>query len=210
MPKARKKGTTLLLETSSWELIERQFVQGVVQTSGEVYYPTVMELVEVHQVPYATLRRRILSEDWIEKRERWQASIGKWAHAASMKDWVEAAQRFDASCVSAAQKALDQIITHLNGAEADGVLLSRHDLDGLGRAAVSWQKVGRLSLGLSTENMASRVQQQEKEQDENAVIDTTLLSPREMDILDMFTSKLEQIQDKIIISEEIQEDSNML
>jgi hypothetical protein len=189
MGRGRKKGTTVVPATvGSWEIIERQFVQGLIQQNGEIYYPTLVEMAEAHNIGYATLRSKMNEGHWMLKREQWQRELHKWVHAANRADYIEAAQRFDATCVQAAQKAMDAIVAHLNEFRANAEPVPERMLDALGRAAVNWQKVGRLSLGLSTENQATKIQQEQQQQIQ---IDTNLLTEREQDIIDSFLQNIE-------------------
>ncbi len=190
--KSTKKGV-LLPRDASYEVIERQFIQGLIQPSGEVYYPTLSELSDVHNIPHSTLHRKLNEGQWINKREVWQASLHKWVSAANMNNYIEAAAKFDETCITAAQRAMTHILMHLDAAASEGKPLDQVSLDRLGRAAVNWQKTGRLALGLSTENNSNR---NNDEQSKNNIIDTTLLSDKEMGILDMFVTLVEERKEK--------------
>ncbi len=195
MGRGRKKGTTVVPATvGSWEIIERQFVQGLIQQSGEIYYPTLVEMSEAHNIGYATLRRRMIEGHWMLKRDQWQRDLHKWVHAANMSEYIEAAQKFDATCVQAAQKAIDSIVGILDEFIANGEQVPERTLDTLGRAIVNWQKAGRLALGLSTENQATRIQQEQQQQIQ---IDTSLLTEREQDIIDSFLQNIESRKPEI-------------
>jgi|SRR6267142_4256523 len=194
--RGRKLGSRLPIEGTSWEIIQRQFVQGVLQETGEVYYPTVSELSEIHGTSYSTIRRRMLEDNWVEKRDKWQKGLHKWVHAADSEDYVEAARKFDTSCVDVAQKGVHQILNYFNIAIANGEQVSQLDLDRMGRALVSYQRVGRLSLGLSTENNAIRAQEK-TEQNNQSIIDASVLSPQELSILNLFAARVTTIEESV-------------
>lgn len=189
MPRGRKKGTHIVPAVGSWEIIERQFVQGLIQQNGEVYYPTLKEMSEVHDINYATIRRRMIDGNWMLRREQWQRDVHKWTHYANMNEYIQAAQRFDSTCVQAAQIAMDSIVGHLSEYIANGEQVPERLLDALGRAAVNFQKVGRLALGLSTENNSTKIRE---EKQSNIQIDTSLLSDREQGIIDTFIEQIEK------------------
>jgi hypothetical protein len=185
-----KKGKVVSINSTniSWEIIERQFVQGLLQPNGEVYYPTLTEISEAHDIPYSTVHRRMNEGQWINKRENWQAKLHKWVSAANMDDYIKAADRFNETCITAAQRAMDHILMHIDTASADGKVLDQLSLDRLGRAAVNWQKAGRLALGLSTENNSNR--NSNENESPSSSVDISLLSEQEVDILDNFISKM--------------------
>jgi len=199
MGRGRKTGTVLMTSVGSWEIIERQFVQGIIQQGGEIYYPTIIEMCEAHDVAYTTMRRRVIEGKWMAKRDKWQQSLNKWIHAATMKEYIDAAQRFDATCVEAAQKAVNAIVAHLDEYIANGEHVPQRDLDTLGRAMVNWQKAGRLALGLSTENTVNKIQE---EQSMSVQIDSSLLTDREQGIIDTFLQRIEERKESVKIEEE--------
>jgi hypothetical protein len=164
-------------------------VQGLLEVDGSLYYPSIKELEEAHGVSLIALRKKMIEGNWILKREQWQLHLHKWIHAASMENYIAAAQKFDQTCVTVAQQAMDAILHHISEKIKEGELPASLDLDRLGRAAVNWQKVGRLSLGLSTENNMLKTQQTLSEQ--TTTIDTTLLSEQEVQLLEAFVSKSE-------------------
>lgn len=189
MGRGRQKGMRIEPATGSWSVIERQFVQGIIDTDGSVYFPTLTEIKNTHNVSYSTLRRRMAEGNWMRKREQFQQSISKWIHIANTDDYIEAARKFDATSIEAAQKAMDAILCHIDEANANGELIGQNDLDKLGRAALAWQKVGRLALGLSTENNATKIQEETVTIRE---IDSTLLTDREQMIIDEMASQIER------------------
>jgi hypothetical protein len=176
---------------SIWNRVRQQFIQGIVIEDGSIHYPTIAELREVHGIPYTTIRRRMIDEGWIEKRDKYKCSLDKWLHAATADEYIEAATKFNGLCIEASQRAVEQIREHLHTRIADGETVSPLDLDRLGRSMVSWQKVGRLALGLSTENNFMRSDDNQRNIDGRTPIDVSLLSEQEQLILESFIIKVE-------------------
>lgn len=137
-----------------WESIRQYFVEGAPDETGAIYYPTINDLCEYFHVNYLTVRKKLLEEEWIRQRDDWQAKLHTAIQKAAMLDYIEAASKFDATCVEAAQSAMQEILDKFHEAKAQGAPISHLDLDRMGRSAVNWQRVGRLALGLSTENTA--------------------------------------------------------
>ena len=141
-----------------WVAIEQWFVEGAPDEKGAISYPTIFDVVERFGASYQTVRGRMLEGDWIRKRDQWKLTVQKAVQKQSMTDLIAAAAHFDDTCIEAAQRALNDIMEHFFTARAAGHPLPQIDLDRLGRAAQSWQKVGRLALGLSTENNATKLE----------------------------------------------------
>jgi hypothetical protein len=195
--RGRQKGMRVEPAVGSWTVIERQFVQGLPQTDGSIYYPTLVEIRDAHRVSYSTLRRRMYEGNWMRKREQFQENLSKWLHVASYDDYVEAARKFDAICIEVSQKAMENILGYIDEAKANGKLLDQIALDRLGRSAMAFQKVGRLALGLSTENNATR----QEEVTTITQVDSKLLTDREQMILNDIASEIERRKNIVVIQE---------
>src|SRR5579859_2942605 len=184
-----------------WAAIEKFFVQGAPDTSGTIHYPTLNEIAEHFGISYSSVRRKLVERDWVQKREAWQLELHRQIQASAMTDLIAAANKFDAACLETAQRALDEILSHLLEAKAAGEAVSKLDLDRLGRSAVNWQRVGRLSLGLSTENQDARLEMQSGEQ--AASIDLSRMTDDELAQLKLLASQVEaRTRPPITITEE--------
>lgn len=139
-------------EAYPWDSIRQYFVEGAPDANGAMHYPTITELCKVYGVNFFTIRKRLLDENWVQQRDQFQVALHKQIQKAALLDYVEAASKFDATCVEAAQRAMQEILDRFHEAEAQGEPIDQLGLDRMGRAAVNWQRVGRLALGLSTEN----------------------------------------------------------
>lgn len=159
-----------------WSAIEQHFVQGTPDATGRIHYPTINELALEFGASYNTIRKKMHKGKWIKKREEWQKQMQQRIWEDSLDNYVKTGQKFDASCISVAQRAMHDILKHFQECAANGVPMSIGDLDRLGRASLNWQKIGRLALGLSTENNAVK----EEQHQQVPAVDMTLLSDDEL------------------------------
>lgn len=205
--KKKKEERTYMPEAYPWDSIENYFVQGAPDKNGIIYYPTITDICSYFHVNFLTVRKRLLDENWIEKRDQWQTALQKQVQKVTMIDYVEAAAKFDATCVEAAQSAMQEILDKFHEAKAQAEPITHLDLDRLGRAAVSWQRVGRLALGLSTENTAAKFET--KSGDTISSIDLSQLSNEEMEQMKMLLQKATAREQEVIEAQviEMQSDS---
>jgi hypothetical protein len=141
-----------------WTAIEKAFVEGMPDETGAWHYPTIFDLRTMFGVSYIQARRHIAQGGWVKKRDEWRQALQNKIKEQSMVDLIAAANRFDDSCIEIAQRGIAEILEHFYVAKAEGETMSARELDTLGRAAISLQKVGRLALGLPTENTESKVE----------------------------------------------------
>jgi hypothetical protein len=165
-------------------------VQGTLTADGHVTSPTLAELSHEFGCGYSTLRRKAYEERWIQQQEAWQLQLHQRIWEASIDDYVKAGRKFDAACIAVVQRAIDTVQRYFDEAEANDRNIGILDLDRLGRAALNWQKVGRLALGLSTENTASKVEAEVP----NSSIDITLLTDDELKVMENLLQAVEQRQ----------------
>ncbi len=179
-----------------WDSVRDYFVQGAPDETGAIHYPTLNDLCAYFHLNLSTVRKKFLEENWMDQRDQWQVALQKQIRKVTMFDYVTAANKFDTTCVEAAQMAVDEIRNKFLEAKAQNYEISILDLDRMGRAMVNWQRVGRLSLGLSTENMATR----EQKVDSIEQIELNLLSDDELTRLKQLLQKAEskETEDSVV------------
>lgn len=183
----KKRDKEYMPQAYPWDSVRDYFVQGAPDETGAIYYPTLNDLCVYFHLSLNTVRKKFLEENWIDQRDQWQAALQKQIRKVTMFDYVAAANKFDTTCVEAAQMAIEEIKNKFLEAKGQDYEISILDLDRMGRAMVNWQRVGRLSLGLSTENMATR----EQKVDSVEQIELNLLTDDELTRLKQLLQKAE-------------------
>jgi len=140
------------------ELLRQEYVQGVNNDKGERVYPSIDVLVEKHNVAKASLFRRAKSQNWREQRNRFELELSQQKDVEKRTELAKESINFDGRNLNLA-KALQQQISHLiqRGMQEinENPALRPFNpvaLERLANALLVTQKVGRLSLGDSTEN----------------------------------------------------------
>lgn len=141
------------------EKIRLDYVQGIDEGTAERRFKTIDALAIEHNVPRSTLYRWSTKEGWKSQQERFNEEYLQKLDAIRTKELIEESKKFDSSALSLAKILLNEVGVTLqinqqkrqNGQLRD--ILSPTQLAQLSNSALSAQKLGKLALGESTENM---------------------------------------------------------
>ena len=139
------------------EKIREDFVQGFEENS-ERKYPTIDELSKKYNIPAVTLYRKSQSMGWKLQKETFKQNLQLETDYEKSKVMAKEAKEFDSNSLKIAKALQSEIVTLLQKsnqqreAGVDKPYFSPSALNSLGMALQTCQKVGRLSLGESTEN----------------------------------------------------------
>lgn len=179
-------------ETFPWDSIRDYFVHGAPDAEGNIHYPTTQEVMNYYHCSFSMLRLKILEEDWLKQRDEWRLSLQKQIREVTMFDYVAAANKFDSTCIEVAQTAMNEIANKFREYRAKGDPVPSLELDRLGRSAINYQRLGRLSLGLSTENTATK---EMKVSDSLQNIDLSMLTNDELQQVKQLLQKAETLEE---------------
>ena len=157
--KITKKIKTLTKELA--ETIQIKFVQGIDTGTNERKYYSLDALSVEHKVSRSTLYKRAQKEGWKSQQERFNEEYLQKLDASRQKELVEESKRFDSSALSIAKIILNEVGLQLSlntqkrltSPESDTLTLTPQLLQNLAQTATQAQKLGKLALGESTENM---------------------------------------------------------
>lgn len=92
------------LTTSSkypWQDIRRDYVEGIEDGNGDLYFPTHADLAEKYGVKRrATIGQRAAEENWTEQRAAFRASLAKVRRRKRVTELAEEASKFDSNALS--------------------------------------------------------------------------------------------------------------
>lgn len=109
---------------------------------------TLQSLSDQYNIPISTLKSRCSEGGWTSKRRQKTTAIVQKATAKAEKSMVEIAAKFNQDDIKLAQSLKYKVATLLQ-AEDD---LSPQELNSLANTLSTSQKIGRLALGMSTDN----------------------------------------------------------
>jgi hypothetical protein len=135
--------------STDWAAIRFEYVSSSV---------TYADLAARHGLKDATVRQRGRRDKWDDQRHATARYVTDSAHADVTSGRIDALRAFNSDDLAFARRIrqrLQQMLddgTAVDEATGEPVRLSPRDLNAIAKAAESAQKIGRLALGVSTEN----------------------------------------------------------
>ncbi len=144
----------------NWPLIKAEYVEGLRDEKGDLYWATYDQIGERHGVKAGNIRNVAAKEGWTQERDIYRAKVEQERRGRKVETLASEAAAFDSETLKIAKAGLRMIQIHFVKAakvyqdNANKPMASK-ELDRLSRAAERYQKIGRLSLGESTEIVSS-------------------------------------------------------
>ncbi|HSV47457.1 MAG TPA: hypothetical protein VLJ58_16830 [Ramlibacter sp.] len=130
---------------TDWTALRLAFVNGAM---------TLVELARAHGINDSTMRARANREDWQAQRNEAQRAATAQAQAAITESRADQLREFNDADLRVARALRAMVARRLNNAAANpDEPLRAADLRALAAAAHEAQRIGRLALGISTENL---------------------------------------------------------
>lgn len=128
-----------------WESIRLEFVMGQMSLD---------DLAKSHDIKTSTVRNRAsrYGQDWTRDRDVWRQSVAEAALSEMATRKKNEIVKFNEDDLKIANAIRQQIAGHVNDAVQTKKRIPAKDLRLLAGAAESAQKMGRLALGVSTDN----------------------------------------------------------
>lgn len=133
------------------------FVRGIDEEDGKVRHHTLEELRLRFKVAKSTLYRVAKKEDWVSLREEFQEKLRTETDARKRKEIVNESGQFDLNSLTLAKALMATVGQNIrkntdninNGAKG----LAPNQLNSLANAALTAQRLGKLALGETTDNV---------------------------------------------------------
>lgn len=137
-----------------WDDIKKEYVEGTVDANGKRYYPSQPELCERYRVAASSIGTRASKEQWAVQREIFTSRLEEVTREKTIETISDSGSRFDLLCFNIACKSAMILDGKIDTAIANGYA-NLDDVKELSNALKNFQSVGRLALGLSTDNTKS-------------------------------------------------------
>lgn len=141
------------------EKIRIQFVQGIDEGTSERRYKTLEALAVEYNVARPTLYRWAKKESWKSQQERFHEEFLQKVDAQRIKELSQESKKFDSTALGLAKILMNEVGMSLQinqqaraGGDFDNVL-TPIQISQLSNTALTAQKLGKLALGESTDNM---------------------------------------------------------
>lgn len=128
---------------ADWTALKLEYVNGSM---------SLRELADKHDIKSAGVMKRAASEGWDDERKQISAKVSAEAQAILDEQRPNELARFNEDDLRVAKAIRSQVATHISKAQQDKRVLSANELRTLAGAAEAAQKMGRLALGVTTNN----------------------------------------------------------
>ncbi len=141
------------------EKIRIQYVQGIDEGTADRRYKTIEALAVEHKVPRGTLYRWAQKGAWKSQQERFHEQYLQKVDAERIKELAQESKKFDSNALGLAKILMNEVgmTLQLNQQKRTSGdlenILTPIQISQLSTTALTAQKLGKLALGESTENM---------------------------------------------------------
>lgn len=109
-----------------WESIKRDYVEGIGDRDGEIFWPNLRELSEVHNVPYNRVREHAAKDGWSEQRSAYQSHVEKTRQRKRAEHLAKEAVDLDATALRMSKVGM-QLVSERLGEVANAVMERRRE-----------------------------------------------------------------------------------
>ena len=144
--------------TTDWKRIKTLYCVGEVLPDGTLYYPTHKELAARFGCAAITVSKRSADEKWRAQRTLVKETVTNRPELVRAENHARTLGQLDEFCTDISLEGLSQLndilSTTRQALDTKKLTLSIVEHERLAKAAETYQRLGRLSLGESTSNVA--------------------------------------------------------
>lgn len=146
-----------------WQHLKDKFIEGCINDDGIRSWPSLKELSDKYKVEYGYIRKISSMQNWRDEKQSFIQALEEQKHLDRIKELSDEAIKFDNRCikmVNSGVKILEDIFEIAeNSIDENGnrKLLNLDTLETITKSLERLQKIGRLALGSSTDNISSKI-----------------------------------------------------
>lgn len=137
--------------------LRNEFVQGYDNDKGLRDMPSLEDLIKKYKVPKSTLYRISKNENWKLEREKFQNELTQKLDKQRIKDLQSVAKKIDTNSIALAQTFMNNVgqalQKNIQDIQLGNIGMSAQQLNSLANVALTAQKLAKIALGESTENI---------------------------------------------------------
>jgi hypothetical protein len=134
-----------------WPTIKAEYVEGVVDGEGNRAWVSLEELAKKYGMAPPSMRRKSSQEGWLQERYAFVTKVEQARLEKKTDKLAGESAQFDIKCLKVAQAGISHIAHHMKEAAEKKKALTLAESNLAAQALKSFQQVGRLALGESTE-----------------------------------------------------------
>ena len=148
-----KKTSKNKLTPSLLEEIRNKFVQGIEANTGGRKLFTIDQLAADYNIPKPTLYKHAKKEEWVIQQKNFQEEYLIKLDEIRRKELIQESINFDRTSLQIAKGLMGQVAKMISKNAAPDKEVKPNSLVALSTAATNAQRLAKLALGESTENM---------------------------------------------------------
>lgn len=131
----------------AWELMEAEYVQGIVDKNGVRTFPSLRDLAKRHKLHMRTLADHCGKERWVDKREQFLNDVAARQREILIKELSERGAQFDTDCFTVAELGVKKLKMTMDKIAARDSAIDPGIMVDVGNALRHLQSCGRLAIG---------------------------------------------------------------
>lgn len=147
----------------NWEQLKSEFVEGNINENGIRNWPTLKEISDKYNIDYSYIRKISSNQNWKDCKQLFIQSFENQRQLDRIKHLSEESIKFDNKCIKIVNKGIKvledifEISENTIDENGNRQLLNLDTLDIITKSLERLQKIGRLALGSSTENISNKI-----------------------------------------------------
>lgn len=155
----------IMSKTYDWHLMKSEYVEGYEDEEGNQVWPTMHKIAIKHGCPPTYLRRIASEQHWTTEKQNFITNYEHAKQAEKIKFLAKKSSNFDNRCIKIAEKGIkeiekllcDTIDARIDDGDSIKQLFTMEELEIAAKTLEKFQKIGRLALGSSTDNVSKTI-----------------------------------------------------
>jgi hypothetical protein len=132
---------------TNWEVIKREYVEGIANSNGELRFPSLDELTKKYQCSYSTLTKRSSSDNWTTEQKLYRRKLEDSRQNKKIEYLASESAEFNAKILRLAGATLSHCARHLQESATNGKVMPLLELTRLAQIIERMAKTGNIALG---------------------------------------------------------------
>jgi hypothetical protein len=170
-----------------WSVIEIQYVKGLEDEEGKLFWPTPQELADLHHCNVEYMRDKINKGNWKEKKRAYLLRLEMNENEIDIEDPKKELEKFNNKCYQASTNALDLVYRKI---QSQSKAPDIHELTALIKVLERIQTIGQQSLNVQSDEFEKEKGQFAKlmellKADEKAAKEAAKITSSEVETIDL-------------------------
>jgi len=146
-----------------WSRVKIEYIEGHIDDDNNQVWPTMKQLSIKHAIPFAYLRKIASDQKWTIEKNNYITHYEHVRQQEKIKFLAKKSTKFDERCIKIAEEGIIKIEKYLCEPIIEGdegkahIFFNIDSLELIAKTLEKFQKIGRLALGNSTDNITKNI-----------------------------------------------------